>query len=134
MEIKLSKSIFNINKNFYPNGILKLAGVSFRGGFLKGVWKEYNDKGELIKETDYDAPYKNFPWEKTEEFLKNRNVDLTNPLTSVFREVNPENIPVWYLEWDSGKKNKSMFQIIENVEINAITGKIINEYQTFREP
>lgn len=134
IEVKTKKSPFNINKNFHANGFLKMIGTSFHNGFLKGIWKEYNEKGEFIKEVDYDIPYKSYPWEKVEQFLLSKKVDLMDPLTNVFRELNDQNIPTWYLDWDTGKKNASMFQIIENVEIDAKTGKIIKEYQTFREP
>lgn len=134
VEINVKNSLFDIKKGFFPSGSLQVIGIQFRGGFSKGIWKEYDEKGKLHRETDYDLPYKNYPWEKVEEFLKNKDVKLTDPLTSVWRDVSQQNIPMWYLEWDTGKKNVDMFQIIQNIEIDANTGNISKEYQTFREP
>lgn len=134
VDINVKNSLFDIKKAFYPNGTLKVIGSQFHGGFSNGIWKEYDGKGALIKETDYDLPYKNYPWIKVEEFLKTKNVNFKDPLTVVSRDTTQHNTPMWYLEWDTGKKNLEMFQIIQNVEIDANTGKITKEYQTFREP
>ena len=134
VEINVKNSLFDIKKGFYPNGSLKVIGTQFRGGFSKGIWKEYDEKGELMKETNYDLPYKKYPWEKVEEFLKNKKVNLKDPFTSVWRDISQQNTPMWYLEWDTGKINIDMFQIIQNIEIDANTGNITKEYQTFREP
>ncbi|WP_165605766.1 hypothetical protein [Flavivirga aquatica] len=52
---------------------MKLTGEFFPNDFEKGIWKEYDEEGNLIKETDYDAPYK-YTWEDILSFIKKRGI------------------------------------------------------------
>ncbi|WP_126340510.1 hypothetical protein [Kaistella jeonii] len=134
-KIEYKNNPFILLKNYNIKGNIKLKGQQFHeSGFQNGIWREFNDTGELIKETNYDVPYKNFSWEKVEEYLKSKNVNLMDGKTNVSRNERQNNIPIWYLSWDTGKKDDSSFQIIQNVEIDATSGKVIKEYQISKEP
>lgn len=47
-----------------------------KGSFQKGTGYYYNDSGILIKEIDFDKPYRKFSWGKLLEFLKNENISM----------------------------------------------------------
>ena len=63
--------LFGICKEYYyKTKTLKIVGKYFHNRFNAGIWKRYDEDGYLIEEYDQDAPYKNFPWEKVEKFIK----------------------------------------------------------------
>ncbi len=66
--------IQTINR-YYLSGKFKSTVKCYPNRFLSGVMKEYDEQGHLIKETDYDAPYK-FTWEDILAFIKKRNIDM----------------------------------------------------------
>ncbi|TWP30831.1 hypothetical protein ETU08_02165 [Apibacter muscae] len=128
IKITNNKNIFDINKYFYPNGNIAQKSFQFHGNaFIRGVMTDYDEKGNIIKQTDYDAPYKDYPWEKVKVWMESKNIDLLDPLTRVWREIDNDK-PIWYISWDTKKLDKYSNQIIQNVEINGKTGEIIKEY------
>ncbi|TWP30829.1 hypothetical protein ETU08_02155 [Apibacter muscae] len=128
MEVSEKNNPFILRINYYLNGNRKLKALSFHAnGFTKGLVVEYNEKGNITKQTDYDAPYKDYPWEKVKVWMESKNIDLLDPLTRVWREIDNDK-PIWYISWDTKKLDKYSNQIIQNVEINGKTGEIIKEY------
>ena len=111
--------IFTYNK-YYNTGKLKLTGDFYPYDFEKGIWKEYDEQGNLIKETDYDAPYK-FTWEDILAFIKKRGIDMDNEYLEIGRNI-VNGKPVWSIIWE--KEDKSSLRI---VGIDGITGKIFQE-------
>jgi len=50
-----SLGLYNGNGNYYfENGQVKMEGV-FLHGFFSGVWKNYNEKGQMISTDEYNA-------------------------------------------------------------------------------
>ena len=59
-------SYFTLFKQFYwRNGNIHLKGLQWN--FRKGIWYEFDMDGNLVGQTDYDAPYA-FTWEDVLEF------------------------------------------------------------------
>jgi len=105
---------------YYENGNLKLIGDFFPNDFEKGIWKEYDEQGNLIKETDYDTPYK-FTWEDILAFIKEKEIDMNGDHFEVGRNV-VENKPVW-----------SIFHNIENSDLINVIGIDGNTGEVFQE-
>ena len=79
----IDKNTFFVLKNqYYKNGILKITGLYFKSSFRKGIWKEYDEQGHLIKETDYDKGF-NYTWEDLLKFLKEREIKIIDRNTTI---------------------------------------------------
>ena len=112
--IKSEKSYFQKINRYYKTGNLKLTGEYLYNSFKKGIWKEYNENGKLIKETDYDKDFE-YTWEDLVKLLKERKVDIQGRYTYIQKEEG--NWRIWYV--------KGIF--IHDVTINGKTGKIIDD-------
>ena len=127
VEISTKDNPFILKCNYYSNGNIKIKGLIFHGdAFTKGIVVDYDKEGNIIKQTDYDAPYKSFPWEKVKLWLENRKVDLLDSFTRVWRE-NENNRPIWYLSWDTKEHDKYGNKIIQDVELDGEKGKVLKE-------
>ncbi|REC46839.1 toxin-antitoxin system YwqK family antitoxin [Chryseobacterium pennipullorum] len=120
-------SYYMISKSYYPNGNIKSKGAGFNGdGFQIGKWYEFDEKGNLIKEVDYDKPYK-FTFEDILMFCEKEGISLTKgPVlqstgfhTTIIRRVEKEK-PVWVIEW----RKKS--NVLETITLDGTTGKVIS--------
>ncbi len=92
-------SLFGEYRCYFMNGNIQESGEYYYQSFNCGIWREYDVKGYLIKETDMDKPYKGYSWQKVLDFVKKRNIDLYDERTSIDRYVNEENIPCWNISW-----------------------------------
>ena len=122
---KKEKDLFGTYKEYYNRtATLKLVGKYYYNDFDCGIWKEYDENGYLIDEYDQDAPYKNYPWEKVEKFVKEElKLDLFDKKVSIRRYVSKHSkIPIWRIRWQVGIK-------VYTIKINANTGKIINQVE-----
>ena len=120
---KKEKDLFGTYKEYYNRtATLKLVGKYYYNDFDCGIWKEYDENGYLIDEYDQDAPYKNYPWEKVEKFVKEElKLDLFDKNVSIRRYVSDKtNIPVWIIHYKVGSN-------IVFIKINANTGEIIKK-------
>ena len=120
---KKEKDLFGTYKEYYNRtATLKLVGKYYYNDFDCGIWKEYDENGYLIDEYDQDAPYKNYPWEKVEKFVKEElKLDLFDKNVSIRRYVSDKtNIPVWIIHYKVGSN-------IVSIKINANTGEIIKK-------
>ena len=50
------ESLFGEYRYYFLNGHLKVSGEYYFQDFHCGIWKEYDEKGNLLKETDMDKP------------------------------------------------------------------------------
>jgi len=117
------KSNFTVFKEFYfTSGILKLTGKEFYG-FPVGIWKEFSEKGELIKEENEDAPFK-FSIYDLHEKLKKMGIDIMKPGTgvSVARTVEP--IPKYNVSHPIAPNDYSATKIMV---FDGTDGKLITE-------
>ena len=119
------KSLFGTYKEYHnKTRTLKKVGQYYYNEFNIGIWKVYDENGYLIETIDKDAPYKNYPWEKVEKFVKEElKLDLFDKKVSIHRYVSKHSkIPIWRIRWQVGIK-------VYTIKINANTGKIINQVE-----
>ena len=119
------KSLFGTYKEYYnKTRTLKKVGQYYYNEFNIGIWKVYDENGYLIETIDKDAPYKNYPWEKVEKFVKEElKLDLFDNKVFIHRYVSKHSkIPIWRIRWEVGIK-------VYTIKINANTGKIINQVE-----
>lgn len=120
---KLKKgSLFGEYRCYFMNGNIQKSGQYYYQSFNCGIWREYDVKGYLIKETDMDKPYKNYSWQKVLDFVKKRNIDLYDERTSIDRYINEENIPCWNISWFNTRLTLPRYTIID-----ARKGRIITD-------
>ena len=120
---KLKKgSLFGEYRCYFMNGNIQKSGEYYYQSFNCGIWREYDMKGYLIKETDMDKPYKNYSWQKVLDFVKKRNIDLYDERTSIDRYINESNIPCWRISWFNARITLPRYTIID-----ARKGRIITD-------
>ncbi|MCF6350837.1 MAG: hypothetical protein L3J23_07395 [Flavobacteriaceae bacterium] len=119
--IKPKNSYFQTFNKYYRNGKLKLTGDFFPNDFEKGTWKEYNQQGALIKETDYDKPFK-FTFKDILKFIKKRNIDMNGDYFEITRGIGTDNHPYWGIVYEIESKLK-----LQTIEIDGVLGKIVGE-------
>lgn len=115
-------SLFGEYRCYFMNGNIQESGEYYYQSFNCGIWREYDVKGYLIKETDMDKPYKGYSWQKVLDFVKKRNIDLYDERTSIDRYVNEENIPCWNISWFNARLTLPRYTIID-----ARKGRIITD-------
>ncbi len=124
-------SLYQISKTYYKSGNIKVKGIGFNGdGFYVGTWYYFDESGKLIKETDYDKPYK-FTFEEIVKFCENEKIPLqkgpilqsTGYHTVIRRDFNAES-SWWQIEWLK-KPN-----VIEIITLDGNTGKILKRQDT----
>jgi len=129
-EITNKNSVFTKRRDYYLSGIIKLDSQYFHdSGFAKGTWIYYNEQGGVTKTEDNDAPFKDFPWEKVQEYLLNNGVNIHDNFTMV-HNVHGKEGTYWLLSWDTKKVNAGGDKVIKNVQLDGKTGKPSNEKLT----
>ncbi|WP_449399663.1 hypothetical protein [Chryseobacterium wanjuense] len=120
-------SYFMISKSFYPNGNIKSKGLSSNTGyFQKGVWYEFDEQGRLIKEVDYDKPFK-FTFEDVLKFCNKRNIKIEkgsisqNGWHNIISRKIENGHPIWRIEY---LKQPNLTEIIT---LDGITGKVLKQ-------
>ena len=128
-----NNSLFKIVKVYYLNNIIQTKGITLNlpwSTFLKGTWYEFDEKGNLINEVDYDKPYK-FSFEDILKFCEKEGIPLTKgPVlqstgfhTTITRRMEKEK-PIWEIEW---LKKPSL---VENIILDGISGKEISRKES----
>lgn len=115
--------LFGTYKEFYgKTKTLKKVGRYYYNEFNIGIWKLYDENGYLVETIDKDAPYRNYPWEKVEKFIReNLKLNLSDEYVGVSRYVDEDsNIPIWYITWSVDNTE------VSSVKINALTGKVVS--------
>ncbi len=119
--------VYHLNRNIQSKGLtLNLPWTTFP----KGTWYEFNENGKLIKEIDYDKPYK-FTFEDILKFCEKEGIPLTKgPVlqstgfhTTITRRIEKEK-PIWEIEW------KKKFNIVESIILDGTSGKIISRRES----
>ncbi|MFK7050600.1 hypothetical protein FLACOL_01719 [Flavobacterium columnare] len=122
-----NNSYFAVSKIFYSNGNIKRKGIAFNNSFCKSIWYEFSEDGKLIKETNYDEPYK-FTFEKILQFCEKEKIPLTKePITNgVHSQINrtydekfKQN--VWYVSWFK------QTDLIEIFVLDGESGKLLEK-------
>ena len=115
-------SMFGEYRYYFLNGNLKESGEYYFQDFHCGIWREYDEKGNLLKETDMDKLYQKYSWQNILAFAKKRNIDLYDDQTFVDRYINESNIPYWNITWKD--KTEVYFHV---VTIDARNGDVIED-------
>ncbi|SHM25245.1 MORN repeat variant [Chryseobacterium contaminans] len=127
----LQNSYYTLTKVYFPNGNIKTKGISNNTESLQiGIWYEFDENGKLIKEIDYDKPYK-FTFEDILKFCEKEGIPLTKgPVlqstgfhTTITRRIEKEK-PIWEIEW------KKKFNIVESIILDGTSGKIISRRES----
>ena len=118
--------LFEEYRRFFNDGKLNIEGNHFKNrGFSAGTWKVYDKAGKLVEVRDYDAPYKNYPWEEVRKFLeRERGVDFFDERTTVDRYVDARNPAGWGIIYYDKKNDRRMY-----IDLDCATRKIVKEYE-----
>jgi hypothetical protein len=97
-------------KEFYKNGFLKLKGETFKyGNFRSGVWYTFDDKGQLLNETNYELAYK-FTINDVLRLLEENKIKLDDKDTKILRTESTDK-PVWTVQWRINPQQKEMMKL-----------------------
>lgn len=124
----IANTYYMISKSYYLNGNIKKKGIGFNGdAFPIGTWYEFDEEGKLIKEIDYDKPFK-FTFEDILKFCEKEMIRVdkgpilqsTGFHTKIYREI-IEDQPIWKIE------HLKKTNLVEIIKLDGITGKIIDK-------
>ena len=119
-------------RRYFNDGKLNVEGFQYKDyGFPMGIWRTYDEKGKLIETEDYDAPFKNYPWEEVRKFLeRERGIDFFDKRTTVSRYVDEKHPAGWGIRYYD-KKN----QTYKYIGLDCATRKIVkeNEFSIMRD-
>lgn len=118
-------SYYRITKIYYTNGNIKSKGLSSNTGyFQKGIWYEFDEQGNLVKEVDYDKPFK-FTFEDILKFCEKENIEIKKgPISQsgwhniISRKIETDK-PIWKIE------RLKFSDLVEIITLDGITGKVI---------
>ncbi len=111
-------NLLEVYRGFHLNGKLKIKGIYYPNDVELGIWREYDDEGNLIKEENYDEGYE-YSFEDVVKFLRLRGVDLFHRYTSITR-----NNGVWNIVYVKGDKYP---KDIYDIDIDGKTGKVLSK-------
>ena len=111
-------------RRYFNDGKLNVEGFQYKNyGFACGIRKIYDKNGKLIEVRDYDAPFKNYPWEEVRKFLeRERGIDFFDKRTTVSRYVDEKHPAGWGIRYFD-KKN----QTFKYIGLDCATRKIVEE-------
>lgn len=120
-------SYFKIFKDYYSSGKIKNKGLALNswGDFKKEIWYEFDEQGKLIRETDYDKPFK-FTFEDILKFCEKQGIKIDkgpisqNGWHNLISRILENRHPFWKIE----RLKKT--NLIEIIKLDGITGKIIS--------
>ena len=122
-------SFFYLYKGFYSsNKYIKEKGINYVRGFAKGLWYDFDEKGHLIKTTDYDAPF-TFSFEDILAYCKAYHIEVTKGYqrigfhNRIHRFVNADGSCYWTIE------HLKRDDLIEAIYLDGKTGKEINRIE-----
>lgn len=119
--IKPKNSYFQTINRYYKSGKLKSTVERFPNNFLAGILKKYDQQGTLIKETDYDKPFK-FTFDDILKFIKKRGIDMKAHDFILSRgKINGK--LSWDITWEKEDKTG-----LRRAWIDGVTGKITKEF------
>lgn len=131
--IAIPNSYFKLTRVYYTNGNIKSKGLEFNWfAFQKGIWFEFNVKGELVREINFDKNYK-FTFEEVLEFCKREGIEVkkgpilqsTGYHTQIIRNYSKiTESGTWTISWL--KKP----DIVEDIVLEGDSGKIISRKES----
>ncbi|MFK7002222.1 hypothetical protein, partial [Flavobacterium oreochromis] len=134
-ERRQKNSPYTYFKTYHKNGVIKSIGKSFYV-FNIDTYREYDEKGKLIEEINFEKPYKFSSDELRKKIKEEYDIDIVSDYTDSDQTKIKVNRWLGYKEdWNIYKKNVPMYQVAfinkkgEYVvlEINANNGETIFE-------
>ena len=119
--IKHKDSFIQTINRYYKSGQLKMTVKDFPNNFLAGVKKEFDEQGNLIKETDYDAPYK-FTWEDILKLIEERELNMNDEQFEILRGSDEKSA-----SWTIVFEQKGVYDKLSVINIDGVTGEITRE-------
>jgi hypothetical protein len=121
---KIKNSPYCIVKVFYQNTSLQAKGNEFYGLPI-GIHNEYDEKGNLIKETNYDKDYKFSIDDLIKKMKEKYNYDLMNveKTYNLNRYIDSQytKLPIYELYYRDNKNH----QVLHSYIINGNTGEVL---------
>ena len=108
-------------KSFYPNSMIKYSGNDFYATHI-GTWQEFDSKGNLIKETDYDKTYKFSIKDLIEKIKKEYKVNLEDKQEGASAGRREKNTIFYY---EVSLKSKEAPLKMDYILIDGNTGKTL---------
>jgi hypothetical protein len=118
-----SQGWFYSFKGFYGNGSIKITGERFKkGDYPSGIWRNFDKKGTLESELNYDLNY-NLTIDSVLTILKNNKIpfSLEDHYNKITRGLSG-NKYTWFVCW------KTLPGRIEIIDIDDVSGKILKQY------
>lgn len=134
-QLKFNSEIYVVNisypdspretqKEYYVSTLnLKRQGDYFYG-FEIGVWKDYNESGEVVKETDFDKPYA-FSVEDLIKKMKKTGVDLSVKEFGIKVSRNNNKTPIYIVSYPEIKGSSTVIVLM----ISGVDGEIVYKTQ-----
>lgn len=123
-ELSKEDSRIRYIKTFYPNGNIRSKSQEFKERFLIGISYEYDSIGEVIKTTDYDAPFI-FDFDQLEKYIKQREIPQKDSKYGISRTgANEFENPRWTIFFIDRQIGKRIIIILD-----GRTGERLHEEQ-----
>ncbi|MFV0345694.1 MAG: hypothetical protein ACK5IQ_05535 [Bacteroidales bacterium] len=117
-------SLYRRYYEYYPSGVLRKAGVTYRESVKLGTWYEYNEEGRVIDIIDYDRPFK-FTLNDVLDFMKRNNIkdeDLEHLARAVVKK-NGKDQAYWEFEIKLERYMKRIYTL------DGVTGDVVEVYE-----
>lgn len=108
-----------IYSEYFPSGNIKTIGNAYPNDFALGIWKYFDEKGNLVREDDFDKPYL-YTWDHILVYCEKNEINIKLESTRITREVENE-IPVWEISWIYHELER------KTITIDGKTGEILKE-------
>lgn len=129
-----NQSYFTVYKEFDNSKNILLKGLqsNINNGkaFRKGVWYQFDKNRKIIKETDYDLPYK-FSFENVLKFCEKEHISIdkgpilqsTGWHNNITRKIEQEK-PIWEIQW------KKKPDVLETIILDGVSGKVLSKRES----
>ncbi len=116
---------FNVTRIYYINTNIETKGVSFINGSSYGIWYEFDEEGNLVKEINTDEGYK-FGWQQVIDYCEKKEINLTRG----YKEFDGYQTEILKQE-ENDKKIWVISYLVSPVLIcketlDGVTGKLLN--------
>jgi len=126
---KQKDSLFEFYNSYFKTGALKSSVKRYPKAFALGNLKEYDEKGNLIKEKNLDKPF-TYSWENVKEYLvKHKVSDIQTQVIGISR-WSDEKATTWTIEFNGAYDDIKGRYVIklngktgEELEVKLFKGK-----------
>ncbi len=123
-----NKSYFMMVKKFFDNGNIQEKAISFNNGYPIGIWYEFDEAGNLIREIDTDRGY-DFGWKEILSYCGQHKITLAQGYetsgfqTTIYKEESASGANIWVITHQvSGDQ-------LEEITLDGKTGTVLGKKQ-----